>query len=73
MGALLNAILGIGSFIGSIFSFFMFIIEGSVQWVSTAFSVIEGLPSYFVFLPAGPLMILLGALGIHIVRTILGR
>lgn len=73
MAALLNAILAVGSFIGSIVTFLIFIVEGSVQWVSTAFDVIEGLPSYFVFLSAGPLLILMGALGIHVVRTILGR
>lgn len=73
MGALLNAILGIGSFIGSIFAYIMYMIEGTVQMVTTAFAVIEGLPAYMVFLPAGCIAILGSAFGIHILRTIFGR
>lgn len=73
MGALLNAILGIGTFIGSIFAYLMYMIEGTVQMVTTAFAVIEGLPAYMVFLPAGSIAILGSAFGIHILRTIFGR
>lgn len=73
MGALLNAILAIGTFIGTIFSYFMYMIDGTLQMVSTAFAVIEGIPAYFVFLPAGCIAILGSAFGIHILRTIFGR
>lgn len=73
MGALLGAILGIGTFIGAIFAYLMASIESLVQMVSTAFSVIQALPVYMVFLPAGASGILFGALGIHILRTIYGR
>lgn len=73
MGALLNAILAIGTFIGSVFAYLMYMIEGTTQMISTAFAVIEGLPSYMIFLPAGSIAILGSAFGIHIIRTLFGR
>lgn len=73
MGAVFSALQSICSLIGVFFTYFMFMIEGTWQMVSTAFSVLKGLPAYMVFLPAGCIGIISGAVGIHILRTIFGR
>lgn len=73
MAALLQGIIAIGTFIGALFSYLMYMIQGTTQMVTTAFSVIQALPAYMVFLPAGCIAILGSAFGIHILRTIFGR
>ena len=73
MAALLQAIIDLGALIGTIIGYFMYMIEGSLQMIKTAFYVIEGLPSFMIFLPAGCIAILGSAFGIHIIRTIFGR
>lgn len=73
MAALLQAIINLGALIGSIVSYLLYMIDGSLQMIKTAFNVIQGLPSYMIFLPAGCIAILGSAFGIHIIRTLLGR
>lgn len=73
MGALLNAILGIGSLLFSVFSYLIFMIESTLQMVVTALTVIQGLPSFIFFLPAAGLALIASAFGIHILRTFFGR
>lgn len=73
MAALLQAIIDLGALIGSIVGYLMYMIEGSLQMIKTAFYVIEGLPSYMIFIPAGAIAILGSAFGIHIIRTLFGR
>lgn len=73
MAALLQAIINLGALIGSIIAYLMYMIEGSLQMIKTAFYVIEGLPSFMIFLPAGCIAILGSAFGIHIIRTLFGR
>ena len=73
MAALLQAIINLGALIGSIIAYLMYMIEGSLQMIKTAFYVIEGLSSFMIFLPAGCIAILGSAFGIHIIRTLFGR
>lgn len=73
MAALLQAIINLGALIGSIIGYLMYMIDGSLQMIKTAFNVIQGLPSYMIFLPAGCIAILGSAFGIHIIRTLFGR
>lgn len=73
MAPIFDVLSGIVGFITAFFSWCIYAIDGTVQIIDTAFTVIQCLPHYFLFIPAGGIAILGSAFGIHILRTLFGR
>lgn len=73
MAAIFDLLVSVAGTIVAVVNWFIFAIQGTLQILDTAFTVIQVIPHYFFFIPAGALAILFSALGLHILRTIFGR
>lgn len=73
MDALLEFFRGIGTAITSIFDFVIGLFQDLIYMIKLLGQVVFNIPSYFSWLPAGVLSLIVVVIGIVVIYKILGR